>query len=484
MNDGRDELQKERDGRLLAEQSLEELKKDIAFLAEFDGNFKGNVDEKLKVIASKAADCKARKERKAIEELSNIIEKTTNELTASKCSEREAVESLEANQLELLMAKKDIESFEQRLSTMQQMVDKTRGEHLTTMSLLRSRVCSLEEEQSRATRIHEEQISRLKEQLSHAAVEKDQLLRSLREVEGSYSALVSARNSVKNGELNDEESEVAKLSIEKSELLFALSDAATKTEQRLRSLVAVQTSTHETELMIERELRQALETSLEEKENEINRIILQMTETERLKSQAEEKQKKEAFSHEKDIQTLHSKLERLTSDINSLTKANRNLTEELSSLSLSNQKLLDKCRKSEIEVRKLKEQRQFDADIASEIARLKAEYTKSSNNSNGPLSPSSTLGSHNNNEFEHIVSVEGMYYLILDLRNSVKEERALYHNLLLEHEDLLAIFAQLDLERSKLQVALATFAGQSAVDDAIREAEEAAVMRFGEITSF
>jgi hypothetical protein len=66
----------------------------------------------------------------------------------------------------------------------------------------------------------------------------------------------------------------------------------------------------------------------------------------------------------------------------------------------------------------------------------------------------------------------------------VKEERALYHNLLLEHEDLLAIFAQLELERSKLQVSLAKLAGQSAVDDAVREAEETAVMRFGEITSF
>jgi hypothetical protein len=272
--------------------------------------------------------------------------------------------------------------------------------------------------------------------------------------------------------------------VEKSELLFALSDAATKTEQRLRNLVMLQTSTHETELMIEKELRRALETSLGEKESEMGRINARMIEVEQKNSEAEEKLKNEMNYYKKDIQLLNFNIERLRYDFKSLTKDNSYLTEKLLSLSLSNQKLLDKNRKSEIEVRKLKEKRQFDADIVSEISRIKAEYVQSSKNQNSSISLSSVLDIQNSEPFYDNGSVEAMYSLILDLRHSVNEERSLHYNLMLEHEDLLAIFAHLDIERSKLQLALATVAEQSAVDNAIREAEESAAIKFGGVMSF
>ncbi len=151
---------------------------------------------------------------------------------------------------------------------------------------------------------------------------------------------------------------------------------------------------------------------------------------------------------------------------------------------MSNQKLLDKYRKSEIEVRKLKGQRECDADIASEIVRMKTECLRSTNSRNSPLSPSSALASYHSEVFDYNLSVEGLYRLILDLRQSVNEERNVHRSLMLEHEDLLAIFAHLDIERSQLQLALAAVAGQSAVDEAIREAEKSAAQRFGGTISF
>lgn len=480
---GCDELMKEREWRLAAEHALNEVKNDLSFLFDPDGKFDGSEYEKLKAFASKATDCITKNERKVIEDLSIIIENTMKELSTCKFGEREAIERMEAAQLDLSAAEKEKESFKIRLLSMQRTADKAKGDYVTNMNLLRSRVLSLEDELSRSSRIHTEQINNLKKQVSQSTIEKDQLLRSLREVEGSYSSLALVRTNGKE-ESNCGEKEVAKLLIEKSELLFAMSDATSKTERRLRCLLSLQTSTHETELMIERELRQALETSLGEKEKELSRINEQMIEVKHLASEAEEKLKKETVCFKKEIQVLHSNIERLKSDFDKSTEDNSYLSEKVLSSSLSNQKLLDKYRKSEIEVRKLKEQRQCDADIASEIVRMKTECLRSSNSRNSPLSPRSALSIYHSEVFDHNLSVEGMYRLIFDLRQSVNEERNLHHNLMLEHEDLLAIFAHLDIERSQLQFALATVAGQSAVDEAIREAEKSAAVRYGGTISF
>jgi hypothetical protein len=98
---------------------------------------------------------------------------------------------------------------------------------------------------------------------------------------------------------------------------------------------------------------------------------------------------------------------------------------------------------------------------------MKTEYVQSSKNQNSLISLSSALDIQNSEPFNDNWSFEAMYRLVLDLKNSVNEERSLHYNLMLEHEDLSAIFSHLDIERSKLQFSLATVAGQSAVDDAI-----------------
>jgi hypothetical protein len=77
-----------------------------------------------------------RNEKIAIDDLSIIIEKTTNELTKSKLVEREAIERLESDQIDLLVERKEKESLELKLSSMQRSADKVRGDSVTTMNLL------------------------------------------------------------------------------------------------------------------------------------------------------------------------------------------------------------------------------------------------------------------------------------------------------------------------------------------------------------
>ena len=55
----------------------------------------------------------------------------------------------------------------------------------------------------------------------------------------------------------------------------------------------------------------------------------------------------------------------------------------------------------------------------------------------------------------------------------------MYQDLLAEHEDLLALLAQQDIEKTSLQTALTNLAGQEAVEKAILEAETESVEQFG-----
>jgi hypothetical protein len=59
-----------------------------------------------------------------------------------------------------------------------------------------------------------------------------------------------------------------------------------------------------------------------------------------------------------------------------------------------------------------------------------------------------------------------------NFKEEMREERKIYMELLSEHDDLLALLAQLDVEKNSLKNALAKVAGQSAVDEALKTAEE------------
>ena len=76
-------------------------------------------------------------------------------------------------------------------------------------------------------------------------------------------------------------------------------------------------------------------------------------------------------------------------------------------------------------------------------------------------------------------SAQENYDFIVELKAAVKEERILYHELLTEHEDLLALVAQQDLERTSLHNALVQLGGNEALQRVLTETEEKANEQFG-----
>ena len=77
------------------------------------------------------------------------------------------------------------------------------------------------------------------------------------------------------------------------------------------------------------------------------------------------------------------------------------------------------------------------------------------------------------------VSASEAFDYVRKQKIAIQEERAMYLELLAEHDDLLALLAQQDLEKTSLQSALSRVAGNEAVEAAIQEAEGNALKQFG-----
>jgi hypothetical protein len=83
--------------------------------------------------------------------------------------------------------------------------------------------------------------------------------------------------------------------------------------------------------------------------------------------------------------------------------------------------------------------------------------------------------------FESAPTSAEAFDLILRHKEEIQEERKMYLEFLAEHDDLLALLAQHDLERACLKEALCEVGGDQAVDEAVRRAEEKSIAEFGKI---
>jgi len=75
---------------------------------------------------------------------------------------------------------------------------------------------------------------------------------------------------------------------------------------------------------------------------------------------------------------------------------------------------------------------------------------------------------------------EDMHDKVQGLKHAIEGERRQYQELMSEHENLLAVLAQQDLEKMTLCSALENVGGTAAVENAIHEAQQSALQTFGE----
>jgi regulator of replication initiation timing len=182
------------------------------------------------------------------------------------------------------------------------------------------------------------------------------------------------------------------------------------------------------------------------------------------------------------LDELSAELKQFKEENRVLSAENDKLREELETANEKSQAAIDslteKWRKAQAKAHMLESSDRFDAEVNVEVAKLR---------SNGDAAgghPRNWIVVHENDnpardEGPPELSPVEAYDLIQQQKIAIQEERAMYLELLAEHDDLLALLAQQDLEKASLNAALSRVAGPEAVRAAMTDAEENAVKKYG-----
>uniref|UniRef100_A0A7S0GLK1 Uncharacterized protein n=1 Tax=Proboscia inermis TaxID=420281 RepID=A0A7S0GLK1_9STRA len=485
----KDELSKEHESRLETERELINLKADLAFLVEsVEDDSESEIHKQMRKLVGKATGDKIKREKNEIDELRSSLEHVMEELLAAKTAEREADERAASARLGASLNEQEALAVKADLAYLSETIVRMREEDDSALESLRFRIGFLEEENENSLLTHEDELRPLRLALDQIVLEKDRLLHSLHEAESINATLQERERENFDAE---PEMELHLLRIEKSQLLASLSEAASTAERRIREAVTTVVAQSEAETILEKELRYTAEQVCDE-------MQLQMNELQQSNRDISLRLESSTSNDRMDILNVSSSSNVVAADTNEILMLqistlnaekqkfkddNLSLQNKLIESKSSNEKLTERCRHAEVLSRKATRGGNFESDVAEEVARLRCDALNASQangHSNYSFRISSNMNGGMNTSDLMGMSAEELYDMVSQLRESVKEERDLYHELLAEHEDLLALLAQQDLERSSLQASLSNHAGESAVADAIREAEESAVARFGE----
>jgi len=331
---------------------------------------------------------------------------------------------------------------------------------------LEHRIKALEGERETTLRSHGTEVKNLRAEISQAQMEKDRLIHALNESEKANSALVYSTSVDQDGNDSPLELELAKLRLEKAQLLAEVQENGSKVEQRIRQAI----SGDNQNTTSEKELLESAEKSLKSLQQRYNETSAQLELASASNADLLNRLK------ETNVSTLKNDLYRFEAEVSKLQKANEGLQAQLSKAEneaiSTNAALEEKCRLADAKIRELERQERKEAALAAEVARMRDETLALKNASNNDIRAASESK-------EGAMGAAEMHDFVLELKDAVKEERKMYHDLLAEHEDLLALLAQQDLEKTSLQAALTDTAGQGAVEMAILEAEKRAVEQFG-----
>jgi len=469
-------ISNEIDARVLAEQEIDRLKADLMLMCQAN-NDSENIDGRIRKLTSKAADSIVKNERREIQELRTSLDRVMKEMRICRAKEKDAEERAASARLhasvceqELLAAKSDYSHLQDAMRELEQSEENNR-------SVLEFRIDALEDEVAATIRSRDEEVETLKSEIAQGQLARDGLAYSLNESKKANSALVYS-STVENGDniaVQPEKTELSKLRLEKAQLLVNSSEIGSQTERRIREAIAANNSLKETEIIIERELREAAESERDDLQHQLNDAKKLFHEGKKDYIEGHKSSSDDLGDHEKDLKKEIS----ILSDANKELKLKLEQT-EADAKSLG-QRLNDKCRLAEAKAREVERAGYFEAAVSAEVAKLRDESLMDFDNvitkSEGSNSNSSEVVYLCNND----LPTEGYqaFNYVNELKSAVKEERSMYHDLLQEHEELLELLAQQNLEKENLQLILKEVGGQDAMDEALQRIEEISLQKFG-----
>ena len=284
------------------------------------------------------------------------------------------------------------------------------------------RIETLLNERTSLEKEYQEEFAAAKSELARLNQENVALIHKLEQSEKANAALTL--NTIA-GEEN--QSEVVRLQLERAQLLAKITEIGVDSERRVKEAVAAHASSAEAELIIEKQAKQSVESSLADA----------LSELEELKSEL--LNKSEEYNPENDIVVteLRESLAEMQLSYRELQAANEELKEQIANGSLESesivQNLKDKLLRAEAQLRSEERENRFETALASEIARLRSGVSSQNKNI---LSPGVLLSPEKESISENVLA---MHEYVVELRGLLEQERQSNQSILEERDEALAL---------------------------------------------
>jgi hypothetical protein len=399
--------------------------------------------------------------------LKKALSRALDELESMRAAEKDAQARASKAILQVSMYENEIIAAKSDLKFMTETMDEMREAESSRRSSLEHRITSLQNDHIVQRRFHTADMENLRNELHQASMERDRLFQSLKESEKSRDALLraSSNDAVVDGD-SDPHFELAKLRVEKAQLLSASSEESSQAERRLREAVAAVTSSAEADIILEKELRRTTEKSLENVKMEMKEFRSSLG-SRRAETQSE---------LDPSFIALRIELDDLKDRAQSLSGENASLRDQLEFTKKDTrsaiERLTEDCQAAKLRASQLEREGRYEAEVRAEVARLQASESRESERS-------IVVRENPREDRDKTLDVPELYDVIKKQKQAVLEERSMYYDLLSEHDDLLALLAQQDIVRVCLCSSFTDAAGPEAVDGVMRKAEAQCIEQYG-----
>lgn len=480
--DLRHALDQEVHAKEVAEAENERLRDDIAALVSL--NEDENPSDEIRQKTAKAVERLKMKERIEIEQIRKSLFRSIEELEIARAAEREAHEKLSKIRLQTAVGEQEIIAAKSEISFLSQALEEQRLNEEGKRASLEYRIGSLEDENDVLRRYHSMELESLRTELQQLGMEKDRILNKLKESEKTNASLVLAASKAEanfEDDLDDPKVEIAKLKIENAHLLTVAADDKARAERRLREALAAHRATSEADTILEQELRIAAEATIQNLKLELKELR---------NSKRPDIGSRENSSAHTNLEKLSKEADSLKDELKKMRDENAFLKDKLEHASAKAKSeisvLTEECRHAQAKAHTLERDSQFDVAVRNELEKLRRSPDKRSTGVDDwmMVGKSSSEGREDivgeNRDEAPMISAEA-YDFIRKQKEEMQEERKMYMEFLAEHDDLLALLAQHDLERTCLKNALIEAAGTSTLEAVLKEAEERALGQFGNL---
>merc|ERR1712086_488168 len=355
----------EKEARHIAEEEVSTLKSELALLAQAT-DYNEEVAVHVRKIAKKVSAENVKAERKEMEELRSTLERLREELGSCRWNHHESQEKAANACLQMSILEQEVSAAKVDLQFTEEALEELENSKIEMSVSLEYRIEALENERLLTEQSYEDEVNGIKGELAQSNQERDTLAHKLEQSEKANAALVYSTSH--DGAGVESESEVIKLQLERAQLLAKINDMGADLERRVREAV-------EAELIVERQSRKGVESSLSDALSELDEVKAQKAEPKTRSG--------ELVKNEQAVQDLTESLEDLRMTNDDLTNKNKFLQANLDTADKENKSIINdlttKLQKTEKRLRSEERESRFEAAIASEIANLRANIPAPSN---------------------------------------------------------------------------------------------------------